>query len=109
MPILTIPQRQAHAAETRRRAIADVCAELAAAAPTLGGRFLLFGSAATGAIRWNSDIDLLLDFPDHPSTTAAWTAAEQACRRHDLPCDIIPLAWCSPPPSSPTCCRKPSR
>ena len=60
----------------------------------LGGRFLLYGSATRGGLRHGSDIDLLLDFPGHDATTAAWDAAERACAGLDLACDIRPLAWC---------------
>lgn len=96
MEIVTIAERKARAAEAKRRAIDALCAELGEAALALGGRFLLFGSAARGEVRWDSDIDLLLDFPDHQRTSAAWTLVEQGCSRHDLACDVMPVAWCSP-------------
>ena len=69
-------------------------AELAGVAAALGGRFLLYGSAARGALRFDSDIDLLLDFPDDAATSAAWGAAETACSRLDLACGIRPVSLC---------------
>ena len=61
-----------------------------------GGRFLLYGSAARGDLRHDSDIDLLVDFPE-TAQSAAWAFAEQACWDRGLEPDIRPLAWCSEP------------
>jgi predicted nucleotidyltransferase len=41
-----------------------LCPELASLGGELGGHFLLYGSAARGDLRDDSDVDLLLDFPD---------------------------------------------
>ena len=68
---------------------------LADAARGLSGRFLRYGSAAQGRLRHDSDIDLLLDFPNDAATTAAWDAAERECTGLGLGCDAHPLAWCS--------------
>ncbi len=95
MPIQTIPARKAAAAAAKAAAVEALAPRLAARARALGGRYLLFGSAARGTMRGGSDVDLLLDFPDHPSTTAAWTFAEEACAAADLPCDIRPVGWCT--------------
>lgn len=60
----TIPERQAAEAARRSAAVADLLPELARYARTHGGRFLLFGSAAREQMKWHSDVDLLVDFPD---------------------------------------------
>lgn len=96
MTIVTIAERKALAAAAKRQAIETLCSELREAAPALGGRFLLFGSAARGEVRWDSNVDLLLDFPDQQRTAAAWSLVEQGCSRLELACDVMPVAWCSP-------------
>ena len=92
--IHTLAQRKADAAAAKSAAVKWLRPVLAAAAQGLGGRYLLYGSAARDALRHGSDVDLLLDFPDDMASTAAWDAAEAACAALDLPCDIRPLRWC---------------
>ena len=94
--IRTLAERKAAAAATKAAALDRLRPLLAEVGQRLGGRFLLYGSAARGALRHGSDIDLLLDFPDASATTAAWDAAEAACAGLDLPCDIRPVGWCDP-------------
>ncbi len=83
-------------AEAARRtdAARTLCRELAAAACGFGGRYLLYGSAARGALRYDSDVDPLLDFPDPERMTAAWTFAEERCAALGLIADILPLPTC---------------
>ena len=90
----TLADRKADAVAAKAAALDLLRPVLEGHARRLGGRFLLYGSAARGELRHGSDIDLLLDFPDHSATTAAWDAAEQACAKLHLDCDIRPLAWC---------------
>ena len=90
--IRTLARRKADAAAAKADAVDRLRQTLAAAAQRLGGRYLLYGSAARGVLRHDSDVDLLLDFPGDPA--AAWDAAESACAALGLPCDIRPLAWC---------------
>ena len=93
--IRTLPERKAAAAAAKAAALDRLRPALADAARGLGGRFLLYGSAAQGRLRHDSDIDLLLDFPGDTATTAAWDAAERECAGLGLQCDARPLAWCS--------------
>jgi hypothetical protein len=53
------------------------------------GRFLLYGSAAHGDLRYDSGVDLLLDVPetDEPD---AWRYAEEACWSLGIQPDIRP-------------------
>lgn len=92
--IRTLTKRKADAAAAKAAALDRLRPMLAEAAQRLGGRFLLYGSAAQGRLRWGSDIDLLLDFPGDAATRAAWDAAEQACAGLGLEADIRPLGWC---------------
>jgi predicted nucleotidyltransferase len=78
-------------AARRQQAVSDIKKELAAAAARLGGRYILYGSAARGEMRFTSDIDLLTDFPEDLDL-AARLAAEDICAAADLPYDILPKA-----------------
>lgn len=84
-------------AETRRRAsIPGLLSErLADFAREKGGRYILFGSLAEGRARFDSDVDLLLDFPT-VSEGEAWRLAESLCAELRIELDIKPLAWCDP-------------
>ena len=91
--IITLPERKAAETERRRRAVNDLRSALAAYAREHGGRFLLFGSAARGDMRYNSDVDILVDFP--PDTLDdAWNFAERACWDRRLEPDVIAKSWC---------------
>ena len=91
--IVTLTERKAAEAERRRRAVDALRTTLAAYARDHGGRFLLFGSAARGAMRYDSDVDILADFPAD-ALDAAWNFAERACWDRGLEPDITPFAWC---------------
>jgi predicted nucleotidyltransferase len=60
-----------------------------------GGRYLLFGSAARERLKFNSDVDLLMDFPEH-ALSDAWTFAETACWDLNLEPDLLPYGGCKP-------------
>lgn len=68
---------------------------LADYARTRGGRYLLFGSAARGAMKFDSDVDILLDFPGD-AFSGARGFAEQACWDHGLEPDLLPYGGCKP-------------
>ena len=93
--IVTLDERKARALSARKAALAQLEACLASAAAQYGGRYRLFGSAARDAMRPDSDVDLLADFPRH-TISAAIRAAEDACEELGLPCDIIDQSWCRP-------------
>ncbi len=94
MAIKTLAERKAAAVAAKQAGLAALRVSLGQVARGLGGRFLLIGSAARGALRFDSDIDLLLDFADGAPTSAAWTVAENECTRLGLPCDIRPVQFC---------------
>lgn len=62
-------------------------AELAEYARQHGGRFALYGSVARGDHRFDSDVDILVDFPDREES-GAWDFVETACRRLGLKVDV---------------------
>ena len=93
--IVTLKDRQARSLANRRAALARLEVRLAAVAAEYGGRYRLFGSAARGDMRPDSDVDLLADF-SRQNVSAAIRAAEDACEALGLRCDVVDQAWCSP-------------
>ncbi len=91
---LTLAERKAAAVAEKKAAIKELQRLLAIAAPALGGRFILYGSAARGDLRHNRDVDILLDFPQH-YLPAAYDAVETACRQLHLLADLRPAALVS--------------
>ncbi len=89
----TLAERKAARVTSLHQAVATLRNRLRAYARSHGGRFLLYGSAARGDLRFDSDIDLLIDFPEE-RLSAAWRFAEDVCRELDLKADLCPLAWC---------------
>jgi predicted nucleotidyltransferase len=82
--------------EARRRAGVPTALEarLCEFARRHEGRYVLYGSLARSEARWDSDVDLLVDFP--PEFEAeAWRLAEEACAAMNIESDIKPLAWCT--------------
>lgn len=91
---VTMSERKAAQRDAIAQAVADLRPALAEYARRHGGRFLLYGSAARGGLRHDSDVDLLVDFPD-AEQSAAWRFAEQACWDRGVTPDIRPFGWCS--------------
>lgn len=93
--IVTIAERKQREADRRTRAAEEIARRLAEYGDRQGGRFLLYGSAARGTMTYDSDIDLLIDFPEG-RLDDAWRFAEQVVAEFDLSLDAMPLAWCKP-------------
>jgi predicted nucleotidyltransferase len=91
-PWLTLKERKARKLAALHDGVARLKPLLAERARALGGRYLLFGSAATGLLHEGSDVDLLLDFPEEVQCEA-WRFAEEACWGLGLKPDIMPLGW----------------
>ena len=51
------------------------------------GRFVLFGSYVAGAMRYDSDLDVMIDFPSSRSGDA-WCFVEAICAEHAIEPDI---------------------
>ncbi len=94
MALVTLKERNAIAVKKRADALSRVQVLLADVAREHGGRFLLFGSAARGDVRRDSDIDLISDFPIDVERKAI-LAAERVCARANVPCDIVEKRTCS--------------
>ena len=94
-PIVTLAERKQAEARRRQQAVASLKHELAAYARAHGGRFIVFGSAARQDMRYDSDVDILVDSsPDDDA--AAWDFAERACWDRRLEPDLMRRAWCKP-------------
>jgi predicted nucleotidyltransferase len=87
MAVVTVSERKARQAALRRAAADRVMDELKAHAAAHGGRFLVFGSVATGKLKFDSDFDVVVDFPDGMETPAI-SFAEDACAANSIPCDV---------------------
>ncbi len=96
MAVLTLAERKAANIAAKVAAVDELLPALERWAREIGGRYLLYGSAARRELRPDSDVDLLLDFPDGDATAAAWDFAEDECARLGLDCDIRPVALCGP-------------
>ncbi|MDB5542759.1 MAG: uncharacterized protein JWQ89_4486 [Devosia sp.] len=68
--VVTIAARKAGKTERLQRAIAAAMQRLASYAAGHAGRFLVFGSAARGELRFDSDFDVVVAFPKAAERTA---------------------------------------
>ncbi len=66
--------------------------DLAAYAREQGGRFVLFGSAARGELRHDSDVDIMVDFP-RGLESEAWLFAENRAWALGLRPDLSQKGW----------------
>jgi predicted nucleotidyltransferase len=78
-----------------KAAITDLRPVLEAYAKEHRGRFVVFGSAARDQLRFDSDLDILLDFPPDEEL-AAWLFAEQECWSRRLTPDLHLKSWSAP-------------
>lgn len=85
--VTTLSARKAAEAARRKRGADAAIGELALYARAHGGRFIVFGSYVTDAMRFDSDLDILVDFPEDRSGDA-WRFAEEVCARHGVPVDL---------------------
>jgi Nucleotidyltransferase domain len=90
---VALTERKAVEAERRQCSGDDLSSVLTEYARAHGDWFLLFGSAARETVRYNSDVDILTDFPQ-AETSAARDFAERACWDRDLQPDVVARSWC---------------
>jgi predicted nucleotidyltransferase len=86
--VVTLAQRKMREVLRRRGAADAVMAELQAFAGAQGGRFVVFGSVAQQRVSFDSDFDVMIDFPAIREN-AAIEFVEDICRKQNLPVDIV--------------------
>lgn len=87
--VVTLAERHRRKMERMRAAIAEIDALLTDYARRNGGRFIRFGSTATGHIMAHSDVDIIADFPGEQAAAAAGFA-EDLCHARGLKPDSWP-------------------
>lgn len=93
--IMTLADRARARAERLATALITLDRDLAAYARREGGRFIRYGSTATGRAAAHSDVDIIADFADDEKSMAACRFADDVCTRLTLTPDVRPSSWCS--------------
>lgn len=93
--IVTLAERKRRWLAATATAVASLDAALTAYARREGGRFIRFGSSATGRMRVGSDVDVIADFPDDRAAHAACRFLDDTCLALGLSPDARPLGWVS--------------
>ena len=83
--IVTVSERKAREAARRRAAANLVMAEIREFGHLRGGRFFVFGSAAEDRMKYDSDFDVVVDFPSagenpRPSNLSRRRVGGSICR-----------------------------
>lgn len=94
--VVTLAERERRRLATAATAIAALDVALSAYARREGGRFIRYGSSATGRMRVGSDVDVIADFGDDRAAQAACRFADDTCLALGLSPDVRPLDWISP-------------
>mgnify|MGYP000365493274 CR=1 FL=1 len=94
--IKTLADRARERGERLSAALATLDRELAVYARREGGRFIRYGSTATGRAQAHSDVDIIADFADDERCLAACRFADYACLDRSLKPDVRPVQWSSP-------------
>ena len=97
MSIVTLKERKSRETARRAEAARAVIDRLRAFIESTDhrGHFIVFGSVASGAVRYSSDFDVLIAFPPDLEP-AAWRAVEDACAKFDIPADIHSMRTTKP-------------
>lgn len=85
--VTTLAERKANEARRRKDAANSIVCALRDHARDHGGRYVVFGSYASGTMRYDSDLDILIDFPPERAVDA-WLFAEDACAVNALRPDL---------------------
>jgi predicted nucleotidyltransferase len=75
--------------------MAHLKSELAKHANATGATYILYGSAARDDLRYDSDVDILVDAPD-ATRVEALDRVEDSCARSRLKVDIAEASWFGP-------------
>ena len=89
---VTLRERKAAKVAAIKAGVEELAPILADYARAHGGRFILYGSAARGDVRYDSDVDILADF-SMEAEPAALAFAEEECHRLRLTADVLSWAF----------------
>ena len=92
--VITLAERHRRKLDAMRAALVTLDEALAAYGRAHGGRFIRYGSSATGRLRVDSDVDILADFPD-PQGSEPCRVADEICFKLGLLPDCRPAGWLS--------------
>ncbi len=92
--VQTLADRKKARVEKIRAGVARLHEELAKFGLSRGGKFWIYGSAATGNFHTDSDIDIIVDF-DGAGLSHALDFAEETCTGLGLKPDVQPKSWCT--------------
>ena len=94
--VITLKERHARQMARMSRALVAIDALLVAYARQHGGgRFIRYGSTATGQMRRHSDVDIIADFDDALAGPAA-SYAEDICFENEMQPDVRAVTHASP-------------
>ena len=92
--VKTVSVRRAEKLTRLRDAVQHLCRDLSQYAESESGAFYIFGSFVRGDFSDDSDVDILVKFPE-ADRAEAMDFAESACLGYDLKPDIRPAQWVS--------------
>ena len=92
--VLTLKERHGRAMDRMARSIVEIDALLTTYAREHDGRFIRYGSTATGRMRRHSDVDIIADFAEDFAGQAAFYA-DMICAARDIPSDVRPRHFVS--------------
>lgn len=87
MMVTTLTERKSAETARRVRAAQQAVRELTDYARSHGGRFIVFGSYVTHSMRFDSDLDVMIEFPAE-AVGDAWGYAEDLCAKLAIPLDV---------------------
>ena len=93
--VITLKERHARKLARMNEALVEIDALLLAYARQHGGRFIRYGSTATGRMRQHSDVDIIADFTDDLAGPAA-SYAEDVCFEKQMLPDVRAVTYASP-------------
>jgi predicted nucleotidyltransferase len=91
--VKTLAERKRAQVEAIHAGIARLREDLTEYGRTHGGKFVLYGSAVSGRIHYDSDVDIIVDF-EEDDLASAIDFVETTCRRLKLRADVQPKSWC---------------
>jgi predicted nucleotidyltransferase len=91
--VQTLDERKRARVEEIRAGLVALRKKLTEYGRAHGAKFMMFGSAVTGRLNYDSDVDILVDF-DEVGVGAALDFVETTCAALKLHADVQPKAWC---------------